>query len=330
MPHERGDGKVSVAQFEFPLIPLSSAMRIIQQAEFLLWLIKLNWKRNASCTHADLVTSYINKQISLISSKKVSFWKNPLLFVLHSRQFLFSKESQEKKNLLISFQLDDAVHVQRNHRLRSPAMPRALAEPFRPVALWAVLVPFHNRKSFEVRLKCFHGHLLTEQNASWKFVLSAGSDANQTVKYRFGRKTKKSCYSNEDFVLDEIQMGIGWPSHPLSASRRLRRLISFSINSDLFSWPKKNKSSLRIELILIISADKSSKIRHVGVDADMVQSSESPCATPGKRINHQKKKCLNQYKSEAGKRLAHVSCSAGRANYLWSIWTPPPDFIEFN
>lgn len=52
---------------------------------------------------------------------------------------------------------------------------------------------------------------------------------------------------------------------------------------------KKNKSSLRIELILIISADKSSKIRHVGVDADMVQSSESPCATPGKRINHQKK-----------------------------------------
>lgn len=50
----------------------------------------------------------------------------------------------------------------------------------------------------------------------------------------------------------------------------------------------KKKPSLRIELILIIWTDKSSKIRHVGVHADMVQSSESPCATPGERINHRK------------------------------------------
>lgn len=106
------------------------------------------------------------------------------------------------------------------------------------------------------------------------------------VKYCFGRKEQTEKFKCES---DEAP----------SLGGKIRRLISFSINSDLSEtqfdinsnlFPcRKNATSSRIELISITAADKSSKIRHVGVHADMVHSSSSPCDTSGKRIREGKK-----------------------------------------
>lgn len=54
------------------------------------------------------------------------------------------------------FQITHAMLLQRHHRLRSPRLPRNLAQPVWTFALRALPLPFPNRKSFEVKFKFSH------------------------------------------------------------------------------------------------------------------------------------------------------------------------------
>lgn len=71
-----------------------------------------------------------------------------------------------------------------------------------------------------------------------------------------------------------------------------------------------------LELILIIMADKS-QIWHVGIHANMVQSSEPPCAAPGRQINHWKLLESVEKHFSSGAWFCDSKAIDTHSNYLW-------------